>query len=316
MSIAEEKTQMLKTELLELRENVNVKMSQQLLLRDGMVANYQRMMEECDVYEKELEKIRSENARYKFAEQCLKNKVIEITGCKFAKNSTNSDKDDSVATLQLEVCSNKLLDELKTYRDQAEAVSRQLAGAKDRLAKASETEEYLKRCTANLTVLAEADRTKRDREETELRTMAKRLTAELGDAQRDLDQSRAVVKEMSDVVAGRKPAPVTCSAKGLREDNDRLHAELKANFAVETALHARAAQLETALRHARLDAKSRDRDKQPTSSDVLRDCSFTATSSDFRPDDCQTLQLPTRLMEIIKKYGGLQPPDDESSEPK
>jgi len=63
-----EQIQIFKTELLELRENVSLKMSQQLLLRDGMATNYQRMMEELDVCEKELEKICSEYSSYKFAE--------------------------------------------------------------------------------------------------------------------------------------------------------------------------------------------------------------------------------------------------------
>ncbi|XP_026807995.1 uncharacterized protein LOC113550399 [Rhopalosiphum maidis] len=329
MSVVDEesKTDKLKIELLKLQENVNLKMTQQLFLRDIMEANYQRMTEECDVYEKELEKIRSENTRYKFAEQCLKNKVIELTGCEFAKSSTGPDKDDATASLQLEVCSNKLLAELKRYRDQVEVASRDLAGAKDQLTKASEREEYLKRCAASLTVLAEADQTKRDREEMELRTMAKRLSAELGDAQCDLGRLRTVVEEMSDVVTGNKPAPITCSGEGLREDNYRLQAELKANLAEETALHARAAKLETALRqcHSRVDAKSRDR--QCAGGGVLRDLPSTslsqprpqprdeeskaATSPNLEPDYYETLPLPKHLIKIMKKYGNPCHQDDE-----
>ena len=99
----EDNIKRLKNELLELQENVNWKIDQQLLLNDRMVANYQRMMEKCDVYEEELEKIRSENARYKFVGQCLINKVEALTGCKFAKSSTGFGKDDGVAALHLEV---------------------------------------------------------------------------------------------------------------------------------------------------------------------------------------------------------------------
>lgn len=146
-----------------------------------------------------------------------------------------------------QVCSNQLLAELKTFRDRVEEASGDLARARDRLAKASEREECLKRCADHLTVLAEADRARRDREETELRTMAERLSAELGDAQCDLDRSRAVMEEMSDVVAGHKPAPVTYCVERLREDNYRLHAELDASAAVEAELHAVVARLETAI---------------------------------------------------------------------
>lgn len=77
--------------------------------------------------------------------------------------------------------------------------------------------------------------------------MAERLSAELGDAQCDFDRSRAVVEEVLDVVAGHKPAPVTCSVGGLREDNYRLHTELDASAAVEAELHAMVARLETAI---------------------------------------------------------------------
>lgn len=100
----EENTQSVKNEILERRKYIHFKINQQLLLRDLMVANYQRMVEECVVYEKELAKIRSENSRYKFVGKCLMNKVVELTGCsKFAKNLTGSGKDDEEAALQLEV---------------------------------------------------------------------------------------------------------------------------------------------------------------------------------------------------------------------
>lgn len=147
------------------------------------------------------------------------------------------------------MCSNKLLAELATYREQAEAASKKLARARDRLAKDTETEEHLKRCATNLTVLAEADRTRRDFKETELRTTAKRLAAELGVARCDADRLRTTVKQMSDAVmmgCGQAP-PVTCSGEGLRERNVRLQANLKANKAVQAKLRARVDQLETAL---------------------------------------------------------------------
>jgi len=96
-------------EILERQKYIHFKMNQQLLLRNLMVANYQRMVEECVVYEKELAKIRLENSRYKFVGKCLMKKVVELTGCsKFAKSLTGSGKDDEEAALQLEV-SRKIL---------------------------------------------------------------------------------------------------------------------------------------------------------------------------------------------------------------
>ena len=93
-----------KNEILERQKYIDFKMNQHLLLRNLMVANYQRVVEKCIVYEKELAKIRSENARYKFVEKCLMNKVVELTGCsKFAKSLTGSGKDDEEAVLQLEI---------------------------------------------------------------------------------------------------------------------------------------------------------------------------------------------------------------------
>jgi len=145
------------------------------------------------------------------------------------------------------VSSNKLLAELVAYRQRAETVTRNLADARDQLAKESELEECLKHCATNLTVLAEADRTRRDRKEAELRTMAKRLTAELGDLRCEVDRLRTVVEEMSVGAMGRKPAAFKCGGEGLGEDNIRLQAELKANFAAEARLHARIVQLETML---------------------------------------------------------------------
>ncbi|KAL5240177.1 hypothetical protein ACI65C_007587 [Semiaphis heraclei] len=174
------------------------------------------------------------------------NKVVELTGCKSANSLTGSGKDDDEAAhLNLEVCSNKLLAELATYREQAEATSRKLANARDQLAKETVTEECLKRCATNLTVLAEADRTRRDCKEAELRTVAKRLTAELGVARRDADRLRTAVEQISDAAMGC--GPVTCRGEGLREDNIRLQADLKANTTVEAKLRARIVQLETAL---------------------------------------------------------------------
>lgn len=99
----EENTQKVKNEIVELQKYIHSKIYRQLLLRQRMDANYQRMMEECMVNEKELEKIRSENSRYKFVGQCLMNKAVELTGCKFAKSLTKSGKDDDEAALHLEV---------------------------------------------------------------------------------------------------------------------------------------------------------------------------------------------------------------------
>lgn len=99
----EENTQRVKNEISKRRKYIHFKINQQLLLRDLMVANYQRMVESCAAYEKELEKIRKENARYKFVGKCLMDKVVELTGYKFAKSPTGCGKDDKEAALQLEV---------------------------------------------------------------------------------------------------------------------------------------------------------------------------------------------------------------------
>lgn len=98
-----ENIQRVKNEISERRKYIQFKINQQLLLRNLMVANYQRMVERCVVYERELEKIRTENARYEFVGKCLMNKVVELAGCKYAKSPTGSGKDDEEAALQLEV---------------------------------------------------------------------------------------------------------------------------------------------------------------------------------------------------------------------
>lgn len=87
----------------EQRKNLNLKINQRLVLRDLMVNNYQQMMKECAAYEKEIEKLQTENARYEFVGQCLMNKVVELTGCKFEKSPTGSVNDDAVTVLNLEV---------------------------------------------------------------------------------------------------------------------------------------------------------------------------------------------------------------------
>jgi len=101
----EENTQRVKNELLQRQKYMHSKMNQLLLLRNLMVANYQRMVEKCVVYEEELKKIRSENARYKFVGQCLMNKVVELTGCKSVKSLIGPGKDDEEVALHLEVSS-------------------------------------------------------------------------------------------------------------------------------------------------------------------------------------------------------------------
>jgi len=116
MSIVVQEENTTKNEILELRKYVNAKINQKLLLHHRMVTNYQRMMDECAVYEKELEKIRSENARYKFVGQCLMNKVVELTGCKSANSLTGSGQDDDEAAhLNLEVSRSKYIDIILTY---------------------------------------------------------------------------------------------------------------------------------------------------------------------------------------------------------
>lgn len=184
------------------------------------------------------------------------------------------------------MCSNKLLAELATYRQRTETLTRNLADARDQLAKESKLEECLKHCATNLTVLAEADRTRRDHEEAELRTMAKRLTAELGDLRCEVDRLRTVVEDMSVVAMGRKPAAVKCGGEGLAEDNIRLQAELKTNFVQEAKLHARIVQLETMLQQtscARVSGQNSDSKETTKATNLSGTLSRDGIFSDYLP---------------------------------
>lgn len=65
-------------------------------LHDRMVVYYDRMLTKCNVYEEELERTRTENARFKFTSQCLMDKIKELTNTIVEKYSTNPLNNDEV----------------------------------------------------------------------------------------------------------------------------------------------------------------------------------------------------------------------------
>jgi len=71
--------QKLTTELSELQEWINTRMAEQLTLYNVMVVNYDRMLTKLRTCEEELERNRTENARFKFTSQCLMDKINELT---------------------------------------------------------------------------------------------------------------------------------------------------------------------------------------------------------------------------------------------
>jgi len=81
-------------EFTKFRKWVDKQMSKQKLLYNRLVANYHRMMTNCKVYEEQLERINTENERYKFVAQCLMNKVEDLTGHCVEKQSTEYDQDN------------------------------------------------------------------------------------------------------------------------------------------------------------------------------------------------------------------------------
>jgi len=99
----------LRNELLEAQKSNHEKMKQQLLLLNSMVENYKRMMEKCEVYDKEFQNIRTENVHYKSIGQCLMKKMVELTDCGFTENSFCSSNADAEITFKLEVSRMEIL---------------------------------------------------------------------------------------------------------------------------------------------------------------------------------------------------------------
>lgn len=81
---------------LELTEWTEHKMNKLMMLHDQMVMYYDRMLTKCNVYEEELERTRTENARFKFTSQCLMDKIKELTCTVVKKSSINSLNNDEV----------------------------------------------------------------------------------------------------------------------------------------------------------------------------------------------------------------------------
>lgn len=103
--------QCLNIELLEHLESTKTIMIQQSMLYDQMVARYDRMLTKCKVKKLDLERIRTENDRFKFTSQCLLLKIKELTSSddtrKAAVDSqedvSNGKDDDDVSVEHLEV---------------------------------------------------------------------------------------------------------------------------------------------------------------------------------------------------------------------
>lgn len=86
--------QKLITELSELQEWINTRMTEQLTLYNTMVVNYDRMLTKLRTCEEELERNRTENTRFKFTSQCLIDKINELTTSDDNKSEKVNNDDD------------------------------------------------------------------------------------------------------------------------------------------------------------------------------------------------------------------------------
>lgn len=71
----------LEKELQELQEVVDTKMAQQISIHDRMVINYEKMVEKCKEYEKNIMQMRTENDHIKLIAEYLMRKAEELIGC-------------------------------------------------------------------------------------------------------------------------------------------------------------------------------------------------------------------------------------------
>ncbi|CAH1736707.1 plasminogen-binding group A streptococcal M-like protein PAM isoform X2 [Aphis gossypii] len=244
--------QKLTTELSELQEWINTRMAEQLKLYYVMVVNYDRMLTKLRTCKEELERNRTENARFKFTSQCLMDKINELTSSDDNKsekvnNDNNQDKDKNPdadpLTAYMEMCTKKLIDEVSAYKEQVEKMSRELDDVNDQLAQSALTEDCLKRGLDNLTVLAEAERMRRDRDETELRKTVNQLMAELDKVQQEKDKLRSVEAKYSVEMMHNESA----QDEALRTENARLQAKLGASGIVVATLQSKVFDLEKEL---------------------------------------------------------------------
>lgn len=152
----------------------------------------------------------------------------------------------NINIIMMKVCSKTLIDEVAAYKEQVETSTIELDNINDELARSVETQSCLRRCVDELTVLAETERIKRDRDELELRTTLDQLTAELAEVQQDMVRLQSVEAEISVKLMHRESAQDELD-EVMRADNARLQAQLGKSAIVHAALHSKIYDLEKEL---------------------------------------------------------------------
>jgi len=94
ITLRERENKMLREDLLETKNWIDMKMNQQIMLHDQMVINHRQMLDKCKVYKEDLELANLENDRFKCIAQSLANKVEELTGNKIEKRSDHGYNDE------------------------------------------------------------------------------------------------------------------------------------------------------------------------------------------------------------------------------
>lgn len=141
------------------------------------------------------------------------------------------------------MCTKKLIDEVSAYKEHIEKMAIELDDVNDQLAQSVKTEECLQRGLDNLTVLAEAERMRRDRDEMELRQTVNQLMAELDKVQQEKDRLRSVETKISVEMMHNESE----QDEALRTENARLQAELGASGIVVATLQSKVFDLEKEL---------------------------------------------------------------------
>lgn len=152
----------------------------------------------------------------------------------------------NITNLMFQACSRRLVDDVMSYKQQVEKTKTELDDINEQLAKSAETQVCLRRGVDELTVLAERERMKRDRDELELRTTVDQLTAELDEVQQEMARLQSVEVKMSVKLMNRESAQDELD-EVLRTENARLHAQLGRNALVEAALQSKVHDLELEL---------------------------------------------------------------------
>lgn len=94
IALRERENKMLRDDLLETKNWIDMKMNQQITLHDQMVDNHRQMLNKCKAYKKDLDQANLENDRYKCIAQSLASEVEELTGNKIEKRPVNSYEDE------------------------------------------------------------------------------------------------------------------------------------------------------------------------------------------------------------------------------